>query len=490
MDHLPDAPVEPPRPGRLPTSEETIDETVGVIRQLLERRDHASAWDKFLLLHPADQAEALRRLPRRLRQSLRAEMSAAVLASLLEFLEPEGSVELLGGTAVSGVAETLDLASPDVAADILQLLPVEQRMETLSAMRESAEVEALLAYRDDSAGGLMTPDFPVVLDSTNPAKALDQLRLLGPSAESIDSVLVVNGERQLVGSVSLVRLALARPTSPIRDIMDSPVQSVYAETDQEECARVMERYNLSRLPVVDTDGKLTGVILAEDIVDVVEEEATEDMFRMASVGQERVLGPLRGSFRSRLPWLLINLGTAFLAALMVSLFESTIAKVVALAVFLPVVAGQGGIGRHPNGDLGGARHGTGRRSTAAGIQDFAPGVDAGRGPRAGAGGDSRGSGLGLERERRAGVGAGSGHAGKHAGGGRSRSGGAVAAAPTGDGPCGVIGSVRDHLHRCSGLSAVSRLGRRDDRLSGLTMRTLFVVPNIFSRGPLYNGSHY
>ena len=250
----------------------------------------------------------------------------------------------MGDTTVSETAKALDLAGLDVAADVLHLLPQDLRMNVLLEMRTSADVEGLLAYRDDTAGGLMTPEFPVVLNSTNPAKALDQLRLLGPSAESIDSVLVVNGERRLVGSVSLVRLALARPTILICDIMDSPVRSVYADTDQEECARVMERYNLSRLPVVDRDGRLTGVILAEDIVDVVEEEATEDMFRIASVGQERVLGPLRGSFRSRLPWLLINLGTAFLAALMVSLFESTIAKVVALAVFLPVVAGQGGIG--------------------------------------------------------------------------------------------------------------------------------------------------
>ena len=344
MDHLPDAPVEPPRPGRLRTSEETVYETVGAITQLLESGDRNSAWDKFVGLHPADQAEAVQGLATEFRQSLLAEMDTSALSSLLEFLEPEESVELLGDTAVSVIAHVLDLASPDVAADILHLLPEDRRAKALLEMRASAEVETLLAYRDDTAGGLMTPDFPVVLDSTNPAKALDQLRLLGPSAESIDSVLVVNGERQLVGSVSLVRLALARPTSPIRDIMDSPVQSVYAETDQEECARVMERYNLSRLPVVDREGKLTGVILAEDIVDVVEEEATEDMFRIASVGQERMLGPLRGSFRSRLPWLLINLGTAFLAALVVSLFESTIERVVALAVFLPVVAGQGGIG--------------------------------------------------------------------------------------------------------------------------------------------------
>jgi magnesium transporter len=130
----------------------------------------------------------------------------------------------------------------------------------------------------------------------------------------------------------------------VGDIADHQVISVNAETDQEECARLMERYDLSQLPVVGQDGLLTGVILAEDMVDVVEEEATEDMYRMAGVAGERVMGPLGNSLRRRLPWLYINLATALLAALVISIFESTIARVVVLAAFLPVVAGQGGIG--------------------------------------------------------------------------------------------------------------------------------------------------
>ena len=174
--------------------------------------------------------------------------------------------------------------------------------------------------------------------------ALDQLRLLGTDAENINSVLVVDGQHRLVGSLSVTRLALARSHALVGDIMDREFTSVTAETDQEECARVMERYNLSILPVVDREGQLTGVILAEDLVDVVEEEATEDMFRIASVSGERIAGSLSNSLRSRLPWLYINLATAFLAAVVVSLFESTISRVVALAVFLPVVASQGGIG--------------------------------------------------------------------------------------------------------------------------------------------------
>ena len=211
-------------------------------------------------------------------------------------------------------------------------------------MSDATEVSKLLQYQEDTAGGLMTPDYPVFIQSTTTPNALDQLRLLGPDADGINSVLVVDEHQHLVGSLSVTRLALARPSMLIQDIMDLETNSVSAETDQEECARVMQRYNLNLLPVLDGGGCLTGVILADDLVDVVAEEATEDMFRIASVGGERISGPLTSSLRSRLPWLYINLGTAFLAAVMVSLFEDTISRVVVLAVFLPVVASQGGIG--------------------------------------------------------------------------------------------------------------------------------------------------
>ena len=211
-------------------------------------------------------------------------------------------------------------------------------------MSDATEVSKLLQYKEDTAGVLMTPDYPVFIQSTTTPNALDQLRLLAPDADGINSVLVMDEQQHLVGSLSVTRLALARPSMLIQDIMDPETNSVSAETDQEECAQVMQRYSLNLLPVLDGGGRLTGVILADDLVDVAAEEATEDMFRIASVDGERISEPLTGSLRSRLPWLYINLGTAFLAAVMVSLFEDAIYRVVALAVFLSVVASQGGIG--------------------------------------------------------------------------------------------------------------------------------------------------
>ncbi len=324
--------------------EELIQGLVQELQRLLESGQRPEALERFGGLHPVDQGEVLDGLPRDIQQSLIADLDYSVLADILEYLEPEESAELVGGREPADLAQVLDLTDADVAVDLLQHISEDKQQETLAAMVDSAEVSELLQYQDDTAGGLMTPDYPVVLETTTTPNALDQLRLLGPDAEYINSVLVVDTEHRLVGSLSVTRLALARANMVVGGIMDREINSVVAATDQEECARVMQRYNLSLLPVVDGEGRLAGVVLAEDLMDVVAEEATEDMFRIASVGGERIAGPLTNSLRRRLPWLYINLATAFLAAVMVSLFEDTIAKMVALAVFLPVVASQGGIG--------------------------------------------------------------------------------------------------------------------------------------------------
>ena len=210
-------------------------------------------------------------------------------------------------------------------------------------MEQGEGVTALLEYTDESAGGIMTPRYVSVRDDMTAAIALDTVRILGPEAEDIGSVIIVDSDGKLVGSLSLVRLALARPTMPVRDIMDTQVVTVATGTDQEDCALLMERYDLRHLPVVDEKRRLVGVISVDDLVDVLEKEATEDMYKMTGLGKERLLEPLDRSIRNRLPWLYLNLATTILAALVINLFESTIARVVTLAVFLPVVAGQGGI---------------------------------------------------------------------------------------------------------------------------------------------------
>ncbi|HIF43523.1 MAG TPA: magnesium transporter [Dehalococcoidia bacterium] len=344
MEESQQTPTEPRSEQQSRPPEEVIHGLVQELERLMESSERQQALELFADLHPVDQGEVLDGLPKEHSQSLLDELDANVVAEILEYLEPEESVEMIGDRTPADLAEVLDLTGPDVAVDLLRQMPEEKQNETLEAMADSAEVTELLQYQDDTAGGLMTPDYPVVNEKTTTPNALDQLRLLGEDAEDINSVLVIDDDQRLVGSLSITRLALARSSVVVGDIMDRDINSVTAETDQEECAKVMQRYNLDLLPVLDSEGRLSGVIMDDDLVDVVVEEATEDMFRIASVGGERIAGPLTNSLRSRLPWLYINLATAFLAAVMVSLFETTITRVVALAVFLPVVASQGGIG--------------------------------------------------------------------------------------------------------------------------------------------------
>ena len=161
--------------------------------------------------------------------------------------------------------------------------------------------------------------------------------------EMVFYLYIVDARRHLVGVTSLRRLLLVSPETPLKRIMTPDVISVRVDTDQEEAARLVASYNLLAIPVVDEENKLVGVITVDDVIDVIKDEATEDIYRLAGVtSDERVFTPPGESLTKRLPWLAVNLVTAFIAASVVSLFEHTIDQVVALAVFMPIVAGMGG----------------------------------------------------------------------------------------------------------------------------------------------------
>jgi magnesium transporter len=161
--------------------------------------------------------------------------------------------------------------------------------------------------------------------------------------ELVFYLYVIDARRHLVGVVSLRRLLLVPPSTPLKRIMTTDLISARVDMDQEEVARLVASYNLLAIPVVDEENKLVGVITVDDVIDVIKDEATEDIYRLAGVtGDERAFTPARESLRKRLPWLGVNLVTAFLAAGVVGLFEGTIEQVTALAVFMPIVAGMGG----------------------------------------------------------------------------------------------------------------------------------------------------
>ena len=324
-------------------------ERARVLEQMLQDGRRDAAWDYYLQLHPSDRAETLTEMGGRLSRSLAWEMAPETVAGLLEHLEPRMAVRMLRDYAPSALAEVLDIADPGSAAEMLELLPRERRLATIEEMAARSSlnvgrVETLLRYQDGTAGRLIDLEVPVFNENTTVPIALDRLRLMGEAAEQLNSLPVVDGDGRLVGSLRPVRLALARPNASVGQIMDRDLTSVTTSTDEQVALQLISRLKVSDLPVVEDDGRLAGLIRAEDAVEAVQENATEDMYRIAGIGEERVTGPLTDSVRSRFPWLALNLVTVFLAAAVIGLFESTIARVVALAAFLPIVAGQGGIG--------------------------------------------------------------------------------------------------------------------------------------------------
>ena len=325
-------------------SGQMVEDTAEAVRGFLEGERVGEAVRALLTLHPADQADVVLDAKGEERGALLEAMDAAAVAPVLEELEPEDAAEVARLLAPEDVASALDELAPDVAADILHALPSDQAEAALAGMSEAEEVIPLLQYPDETAGGLMSRVSGARADATA-EMALDLLRLMASEERGATNVVfAVDDDGRPVGYVSIRRIALARPRALVADLMRPLQASVDTGADQEECARLVERYDLSELAVTNASGALVGVIDAEDLRDVAVAEASEDMFRMAGMGKERPLSSFRRSVRSRAPWLVLNLLTTFVAAGVISMFESTIARVAALAVFLPVVAGQGGIG--------------------------------------------------------------------------------------------------------------------------------------------------
>jgi magnesium transporter len=306
----------------------------------------AGEWAKSVALlsslHPADLADLVLSLEADERQRLLAHLPTDITAQLLDHAEDDDLRSLIEGIGVADLPAVLEEADDDVAADVIQQLEPQARRDTLAAL-DREEVEELLQYEEESAGGIMSQGFVALGEDMTIGGAIGYLRRLRPSSEQAYYIYVVDESERLQGVVSLRDLIVSGPGTRLGEVTRRDVHAVTTGTDQEEVARTMQRYNLLAVPVVDEAGRLQGVTRADDLVDVLQEEATEDMFRMAGVGDdERVFSPVRLSVRRRLPWMLVNTLSAFVAAGVVSAFDSTLGKATLLATFMPIVAGQGG----------------------------------------------------------------------------------------------------------------------------------------------------
>ena len=297
--------------------------------------------------HPADLAQIFSELSERERHaafSVLVEKNGKLAMEALSEVGPEKGAQLLALRSAEEIARLLQELPSDDAAALIDHLPEELSAAVLELIRPKVGggVTELLEYEQQTAGRLMNPNvFALAEDLTagESITAVQQAR----DVEMVFYLYVVDDRRHLVGVVSLRRLLLVPPDTPLKRIMTAEVYSVRVDTDQEEVARQVASYNLLAIPVVDAENKLVGVVTVDDVIDVIKDEATEDVYRLAGVSKDDgVLTPPGESLRRRLPWLLVNLGTAFIAASVVGLFSGTINQVVALATFMPVVAGMGG----------------------------------------------------------------------------------------------------------------------------------------------------
>jgi magnesium transporter len=259
-------------------------------------------------------------------------------------LGPEAGAALLSTRSAEEIAKLAQEIPSDDAAALIDYLPEELSLAVLDLMRpkESGVVENLLEYDERTAGRIMNPNVFALSEDMTVGEAITELQS-NREVEMVFYLYVVDERRHLVGVVSLRRLLLVSPETPLKRIMTADLISARVDMDQEEVARQVAAYNLLAIPVVDEENKLVGIITVDDVIDVIKDEATEDIYRLAGVaGDERVFTPAPESLRKRLPWLGVNLGTAFLAAAVVGIFTTTIDALPILAVFMPIVAGMGG----------------------------------------------------------------------------------------------------------------------------------------------------
>lgn len=314
------------------------------VEKFLLKGNESSALDVMRSLHPADQAKTFNALDNSSQDQLLERMEISEIADIFDELDDRQTLDAAQNLPVPFLADILDDMDPDEAADLLGDLSGKKVRRTISYMEEADEILPLLRYPDETAGGRMTTDFISLSPALTTDDVIQFLRGTRQDSDVPYYLFVVDDHRKLIGVVGLRELVHGEPDQPVREYMNPHVVSIQAMQDQEEAAQVMKHYDLSALPVLDRDGRLLGVISHDDILDVVIDESTEDIYRLASVS-DTALEPestIMMQMKGRLPWLLLNTVTALIASWVISNFGDLFLKVAVLAFFQSVVAAQGG----------------------------------------------------------------------------------------------------------------------------------------------------
>lgn len=312
---------------------------------IITRNDKKEFKDFIDELHPVDVAILLDSLEDEDLLKFHEMAEDQQMAEFLEQANESFQTRFLKLLNLKAVIKLFSYMSNDDKADILGNLPIRMRKDLLKMMKQSdtIKLEELLGYDEKSAGGIMTTEYIALRGDLTALEALMKVKQIGPKTEVIETIFVLNEKKELVGTADLRDILTAPEGQRLYDIVNENLISVHPEEDQEEVARLVSKYDLKAIPVVNNKSALLGIVTVDDIIDVIVEEQTEDILHLGGVSsEERVDSTLGTSIMKRLPWLFINLATAFMASFTVGLFEDVIVQVVALAAAMPIVAGMGG----------------------------------------------------------------------------------------------------------------------------------------------------
>jgi magnesium transporter len=316
------------------------------LKRLLRRRAFNHTRNLLAKTHPADVAALFRLFDEASQQKIFELVEGLERkAEVLSYLDRDLLSGVLTGLEDKKLVDIMNEVSSDDLADILAALPEHVRQKILKgfADKDQEEVEDLMAYGEKSAGGIMSPDFLAMHEDTTAEEAISRLRRLSEDVEMAFYIYVVNERDELTGVLSLRELVTCQPETQIKELMQTSVVSVNTEDDQEFVAGLVSRYDILAIPVIDATRRLVGIITVDDVIDVIREEATEDMLKMAGAGDHMVDAMSVGTnFRRRLPWLLITWIGQAVAALIIVHFEPTLKAVVPLAAFIPMIVGMAG----------------------------------------------------------------------------------------------------------------------------------------------------
>ncbi|MBS0012371.1 MAG: magnesium transporter [Desulfobacterales bacterium] len=320
---------------------------IETVKRLLRRGAHARLKKIISRIHAADLSMVFSSLSASYQRQLFSLIEdRQQQGKILSELDEDIVLSVIEGVNVSDIIEILDQMPSDDAAAFIKLLPGEQADEVLAHIRKKGDedVENLLMYPDDTAGGIMIPDFIALPEDMTAGEVISTLQ--SKEYKDIEMpfyIYVIDDDQHLSGVCSLRQLVLVRPDTSLKNFMSTDVIAVTTDMDQEEVAKIVARYNFLAVPVVDEEHRMVGLVTVDDVIDIFREEATEDILKMAGVGEEFV--ETKSVFRStriRLPWLFASCVGGVIAIFVIGHFEASLQQISYLAAFIPVIMGMGG----------------------------------------------------------------------------------------------------------------------------------------------------